>query len=96
MSISCQVELKKLTQKSTINPHISFAPLPISETILRMLFTKLSVFPPFLEVVRLFGEKVQQSNEDFSVFRHQVTLDKERTTVKAYGFRLPFLFSPSP
>lgn len=71
---------------------MSFARLPISEKILRALFTKLSVFPAFLEVVHIFGEKTQQSNEDFPVFRHHITLDKERASVKAYGFGLLLSF----
>ncbi|KAF8253454.1 hypothetical protein K440DRAFT_657397 [Wilcoxina mikolae CBS 423.85] len=56
-----------------IAPIFSFGVLQITEELLCKLLTSHAVFPGFLDLVHLYGEKTDEVNEDFAVYRQYIT-----------------------
>ncbi|KAF8545145.1 hypothetical protein BDD12DRAFT_813195 [Trichophaea hybrida] len=51
----------------------SFGVLQITEELLCKLLTFFAVFPGFLDLVHLFGQKTDEVNEDFAIYRQHIT-----------------------
>lgn len=51
----------------------SFFPLDISSEVLKKILSYFRVLPGFIDVFRTFGEKLDEENEDFSVYREHIT-----------------------
>jgi len=62
----------------------------ISLDILQKLLTALNVFPAFLEILHLFGKKSTEMNEDFAVFRQEITWGSDADRIpEAFGMCSP-------
>ncbi|CCX05409.1 Similar to hypothetical protein AOL_s00004g354 [Arthrobotrys oligospora ATCC 24927]; acc. no. EGX54321 [Pyronema omphalodes CBS 100304] len=61
---------------TSISPQFSFGSLNISLADLRRLLTIHSVFPGFLEVLHLYGEKLEEYNENLAVYRQRIALQE--------------------
>ncbi|KAI5813195.1 hypothetical protein BZA77DRAFT_127811 [Pyronema omphalodes] len=60
----------------SISPQFSFGSLNISLDNLRRLLTTHSVFPGFLEVLHLYGEKLEEYNENLAIYRQSIALQE--------------------
>ncbi|KAI5851950.1 hypothetical protein BZA05DRAFT_48085 [Tricharina praecox] len=61
-----------------LKPKYSFGALLISLEIQRKLLTALNVFPAFLDILHLFGDKCDEMNEDYAVYQQEITWERDK------------------